>query len=108
VVSLVAFSLAVALLIVHMLDGRVPRGYVLAAFVASAVIAAGDLREAAGETCTTVTAVTSGDVVTTCVVNYTVKVEALVALIASIALAMLTLVIDVLGRLGRAVGGWDV
>ncbi len=107
-VSLIVFGLAVALLIAHFLDGRVPRGYVLAAFVMSAVVASGDLREPAGQTCT-VTAVTPDVRVEECAVNYTVKVEALAALIASIGFAMLTLVLYILERLASAaVGGWGV
>ncbi len=108
-VSLVVFGLAVALFVAHLLDERVPRSYVLAAFIASAVVAAGDLREPAGQTCT-VTAVASEDDarVETCVVNYTVKVETLAALVASIGFALLTLIFEVLGRLGRAASGWDV
>ena len=119
-ISLIAFGLAVALLIVHLLDGRVPRGYVLATFIASAVVAAGDIREYAGQTCVTATATTTtttttgalGQPVTvtqtypveTCTAHYTVKVEALVALVASIAMALLALVYEVLDRLAAA--GW--
>ena len=120
-VSLIVFGLAVALLILHLLDSRVPRGYVLAAFVMSAIVAAGDLREPAGQTCTatttTATATTtdaSGQPVVvvqtypaeTCTIHYAVKVEALVALVASIAMALLALVFAVLEQLGRAAGGW--
>ncbi len=101
-VSVILLGLSVALLVVHLLDGRVPRSYVLAAFIMAALVAAGDLREPAGQTCTATSDVE------TCVVNYTVKVEALAALIASIGFALLTLALEVLGRLGRAAGGWDV
>jgi hydrogenase maturation factor HypE len=123
VISLIVFGFAVALLIVHILDSRVPRGYVLAAFIASAVIAAGDVREHAGQTCTTTTttatatttnasgqpvATTQTYPVTTCTVYSTVNVEAVAALVASIAMALLVLAYEVLDRLGRAAGGWSV
>ena len=122
-ISAVVFGLAVALLIAHVLDGRVPRGYVLAAFIASAIVAAGDIREHTGQTCvtaaTTVTATTtdaSGQPaavvqtypVTTCTVYSTVNVEAVAALVASIAMALLVLAYEILDRLGRAAGGWAV
>ena len=122
-VSLIAFGLAVALLIVHLLDGRVPRGYVLAAFIASALVAAGDVREHTGQTCTTMTttaattttgalgqpvAVVQTYPVTTCTAHYTVNVGAVAALVASIAMALLVLVYEVLDRLGRTAGGWTV
>jgi hypothetical protein len=108
VISVVVFGLAVALLIAHLIDGRVPRGYVAAAFIASAVIAAGDLREYAGQVCDT--AVTDGgDTRTACAAQYTVKVEALAALVASIAFAVLALALEILSRLAAAAaGGWDV
>jgi hypothetical protein len=121
VISLIAFGLAVALLIVHMLDSRVPRGYVLAAFIMSAIVAAGDLREYAGQTCTTTNTTTtttttgaSGQPVAvvqtypveTCTIYSTVNVGAVAALAASIAMALLVLVYEVLDRLGRAAGGW--
>jgi hypothetical protein len=108
VVSLIVFGLAVALFVAHLVDGRVPRGYALAAFIASAVIAAGDLREYAGQVC--VTAVTiGGSNEMVCTAQYSVKVEALAALIASMGFAMLVLVFELLERLGRtAAGGWDV
>ena len=109
-ISLVAFGFAVALLIVHMLDGRVPRGYVLAAFIMSAIVAAGDLREPAGQTCTTTTTVVATQTypVTTCTIYSTVNVGAVVALVASIAMALLVLVYEALDRLGRVAGGWAV
>jgi len=116
-VSLIVLGLAVALLIAHLVDGRVPRGYVLAAFIMSAIVAAGDLREPAGQTCTTyTTTVTTSDPlggavavaeirpVETCVTSYTVNMEALVALIVSITFAILALVFEMLGRLERAAG----
>jgi hypothetical protein len=120
VISLIAFGLAVALLIAHILDGRVPRGYVLAAFTASALVAAGDVREYAGQTCTTTTttaattttnasaAVAQTYPVETCKVYSTVNVGAVAALTASIAMALLVLAYEVLDRLGRAAGGWTV
>jgi len=120
-VSLIVFGLAVALLIAHLLDGRVPRGYVLAAFIAASLVAAGDIREHVGQTCattTTTTTTTTTDVlgqrvtttqtypVTTCTVYSTVNVGAVAALVASIAMALLVLMYEVLDRLGRAAGGW--
>jgi hypothetical protein len=116
VVSLIALGLAVALLVAHLVDERVPRGYVLAAFIASAIVAAGDLKESAGQTCTTATSTSTttttdalGMPVTvvqtytaeTCVTRYAVKAEALVALVVSIAMTLLVLVFETLGRLGR-------
>jgi hypothetical protein len=107
VVSLIVFGLAMALFVAHLLDGRVPRGYVFAAFIASAIIAAGDLREYAGQACVT-TAETS-TTTTVCEARYTVKVEALSALIASIGFAILTLFFEFAERLGgAALGGWTV
>ncbi|MFZ8838685.1 MAG: hypothetical protein ACO2PM_07060 [Pyrobaculum sp.] len=107
-VSLIVFGLAVALFIVHLIDGRVPRSYVAAAFIMSSIVAAGDLREPAGQTC--VTAVTdSGDTRTVCAAQYAVKVEALAAFVASVGFAMLALFFEFAERLGRAaLGGWDV
>ena len=108
-ISLIVFGLAVALLIVHIVDGRVPRGYVLAAFIASAVISAGDVREHVGQTCTTTTTIgVSGQpaAVETCTIYSAVNVGAVAALVASIAMALLALVYEVLDRLGRAAGGW--
>jgi hypothetical protein len=122
-ISLIVFGLAVALLIVHLLDGRVPRGYALAAFIASAVISAGDVREYAGQTCTTTTttvtttttnalgqpaAATQTYPVATCTAYSTVNVGAVAALVASTAMALLVLVYEVLERLGRAATGWAV
>ena len=123
-VSLIVFGLAVALFIAHLIDGRVPRGYAAAAFIMSSIVAAGDLREPAGQTCvTTATTVTTtmggplgGSVVVTetypvetCTAQYTVKVESLAALVASIAFAALALILEVLERLATAVAGdWDV
>jgi len=101
VLSLVVFGFAVALLVAHLLDGRVPRPYVIAAFIMSAVVAAGDLREYAGQVCTT------ADAQTVCTARYIVKVEALAALIASAGFAALTLALEVLSRLAGA-AGWDV
>jgi hypothetical protein len=123
VVSLIVFGLAVALLIAHLLDSRsVPRGYVLAAFIASAIVAAGDMKEPAGQVCatttTTVTTTTTDSLgmpvtttqtypVETCAVQYTLRVEALAALVASIVFAMLVLVLEFLSRLATATaGGW--
>ena len=121
-VSLVVLGLAVALLIAHFADGRVPRGYVLAAFIASAIVAAGDLREPAGQTCTTTTTTvttTTADVlgqriaatqtypVETCTTHYALRVEALAALVASVMFVLLALVFEVLDRLAAAAaGGW--
>ena len=108
-------------MIVHLLDGRVPRGYVLAAFIASAVVAAGDIREYAGQTCATTTTTTTTTTtgasgqpavvaqtypVTTCTIYSAVNVGAVAALVASIAMALLVLAYEVLDRLGRAAGGW--
>ena len=119
-VSLILLGIAIALLIVHMLDGRVQKGHVLAAFMLSAVAAVGDLREVAGQTCvtTTTTATAANPVgmpnvqthpVTICTASYAVKVEALAALIASIGFAMLVLVLEMFDRLGRAASeGWEV
>ena len=109
-ISVIAFGLAVALLIAHMLDGRISRGYVLAAFIASAIVAAGDVREYAGQTCTTTTTVAGAQTypVTTCTVYSTVNVEAVAALVASIGMALLVLAYEVLDRLGRAASGWAV
>jgi hypothetical protein len=119
-VSLIALGLAFALLIAHLIDGRVPRGYVAAAFIASAIVAAGDLREPVGQTCvttaTTVTTTTTGALgqpvtvtqtypVETCTTHYVLRVESLAALVASIAFAMLTLILEVLSRLAAAAGG---
>lgn len=103
------FSLAVALLIAHLLDSRgVPRGYVLAAFVASVIVAAGDLREHVGQTCV-VSVDDLGRHVETCMAQYAVKTEALVALVASVAFAALVLVFEILDRLAAAAtGGWGV
>ncbi len=97
-----AFGLALALLILHFVDRSVPLTYAAAAFIAAAIVAAGDLKEVAGETCTAVNATR------TCMYEYAVKVESLAALIASIGFAMLTLALYVLERLGKAAGGWDV
>ena len=121
-VSLIVFGLAIALLIAHLLDGRVPRGYVLATFILSAIVAAGDMREFAGQACatttTTVTTTTTNSLgvpvtttqthpVETCAVQYTLRIEALVALVASVAFAMLVLIFEVLSRLAAAAaGGW--
>ena len=130
-ISLIVFGFAVALLIVHILDSRVPRGYVLAAFIASAVIAAGDVREYAGQSCTTTATATTTAVTTTttttkgstvvqtypvtrtysvetCAIYNTVDVGALAALVASIAMSLLVLAYEVLDRLGRAASGWTV
>ena len=106
-------------MIVH-LDGRVPRSYVLAAFIMSAIVAAGDIREYAGQTCTTTTttattttttgasgqpvAVVQTYPVETCTVYSTVDVGAVAALVASIAMTLLVLTYEVLDRLGRAAG----
>jgi len=98
------FGLAVALLMAHLLDSRVPRGYVLAAFIASAVVAAGDMKEPAGQTC--VTSVIDNRTVETCTVQYAPRIEALVALVASIAFAALMLVFEILDRLAAVAGGW--
>jgi hypothetical protein len=106
VISLIALGLAFALFVAHLLDGRMPRGYVLAAFIASAIIAAGDIREYAGQVCTTATV--DGETRTTCTVQYTVKSEALMAFIASVGFVALALFLEFFERLGRAVGGWDV
>jgi len=121
-VSLIVLGLAVALLIAHLL-GHVPRAYVLAAFMASAVVAAGDLRMPAGQTCATTTStsattttnalgvvdtITQTYTVETCTTRYAVKVEALAALVVSTAMALLVLVYEVLSRLARAAGGWTV
>ena len=120
-VSLIVFGLAIALLIAHLLDGRVPRGYVLAAFILSAIVAAGDMREFAGQACatttTTVTTTTTNSLgvpvtttqtypVETCAVQHTPRIEALVALVASIAFAALMLVFEILDRLAAVAGGW--
>ena len=121
-VSLIVFGLAIALLIAHLLDGRVPRGYVLAAFILSAIVAAGDMREPAGQVCatttTTVTTTTTNSLgmpvtttqtypIETCTAQYTLRIEALVALVASVSFAMLVLVFEVLSRLAAAAaGGW--
>jgi hypothetical protein len=103
VISLIALGLALALFVAHLLDGRVPRSYVVAAFIMSAVVAAGDLKEYVGQTC-----VTDANNAQICTAQYAVKVEALAALIASIGFAVLALFLELLERLGRAVGGWDV
>ena len=104
-VSLIVFGFAVALFIAHLIDGRVPRGYVAAAFIMSAVVAAGDLREPAGQVC--VTAVTDdGNTQMTCTAQYAVKVEALAALIASVGFAILVLILEAMGRLADAAAGW--
>jgi hypothetical protein len=100
VVGVIAFGLALALLIVHLVDRSVPAIYAAAAFVAAAVVASADLKEVAGETCVV------EDAAKTCTYVYAVKVESLVALVASVAFAMLTLAIYALERLGRAAGGW--
>jgi hypothetical protein len=120
VISLVVFGLAVALLVAHLLDRAVPRGYVLAAFIMSAIVAAGDLKEPAGQTCVTTAAtvttkgplggsaaVTETYPVETCTTQYAVKVESLAALVASIIFAVLVLTFEVLDRLA-ATGGWTV
>jgi hypothetical protein len=107
VVSLIVFGLAVALLMAHLLDGRVPRSYVAAAFIMSSVVAAGDLREYVGQVCVT-DAADGGDTRTVCTAQYDVKVEALAALVASIGFAMLVLFFEFVERLSRAaLGGWD-
>jgi len=98
------FGLAVALLVAHLLDRRVPRGYVLAAFIASAVVASGDLREPVGQTC--VVSVIDSRTVENCTAQYAVKAEAVVALAASIAFAAMTLAFEMLDRLAAAAGGW--
>ena len=119
--SLVVFGFAMALFVVHLLGGRVRRDYVLAAFIMSAIVAAGDLREYAGQVCTmstSTTTTTSGPLdsldsavqtysVEVCEVRYTVKVEALIALIASIGFTMVALALEVLSRLAAA-AGWGV
>jgi hypothetical protein len=105
-VSLIALGLALALFVAHLLDGRVPRSYVVAAFIMSAVVAAGDLKEYAGQVCATVVA--DGDTRTTCTAQYAVKVEALAALIASVGFAMLVLIFEVLERLAATAAGWTV
>ncbi len=99
--GIIAFGLALALLILHFVDRSVPLTYAAAAFIATAIVAAGDMKEVAGETCTAVNATR------TCTYEYAVKIESLTALIASIGFAALTLVLYVLERLGSvAVGGW--
>jgi hypothetical protein len=121
-ISLIALGLAVALLVLHFVDRRVSMGHVLAAFLAAALVSAGDLREPAGQACTTTTTTSTttttnslGGTVTvtqtypveTCTVHYTVNYEALIALIVSVAFAVLALVVYALERLGEtAAGGW--
>ena len=101
--GVIAFGLALALLIIHFVDRSVPITYAAAAFIMAAIIAAGDLKEVAGEVCTVVNATR------TCTYAYTVKFESLAVLIASIGFTMLTLAIHLLERLGRtATGGWAV
>jgi len=122
-VGVVVLALAVALLMLHFAERSIPLSYALAAFVVAAVVAAGDLREPAGQVCTTTsttaTTTTTGPLgavntttqtypVETCVARYTLRFESLVALIVSVAFAMLTLAVYVFERLGRAAGGWSV
>jgi len=103
VVGILAFGLALALLIIHFVDRSVPITYAVAAFIMAAIVAAGDLREVVGEVCTVVNATR------TCVYEHTVKFESLVALVASIAFAAMSLALFLLERLSRAVSdGWDV
>jgi len=101
VLGLIAFGLALALLIIHLVDRSVPITYAAAAFIAAAIIAAADLKEVVGETCTVVNATR------TCTYEYAVKFESLVALVASSLFAALSLAVYLLERLGRVVtGGW--
>ena len=106
-VGTIAFGLALALLLLHFIERSVPLAYAAVAFIAAAVIAAGDLKEAAGQTCTTTTAA-SGAVEQVCDYKYTVRQESLAALTASIGFAALTLAIYMLERLASAGGGWTV
>ena len=100
-ISLIAFAFAVALFVAHLLDDRVPRGYVLAAFIASALVAVGDLKEYVGQVCVDV-----DNKRTECTARYAVKVEALAALAASVGFAALVLILEILGRLAAATAGW--
>jgi uncharacterized membrane protein YidH (DUF202 family) len=101
--GIIAFGLALALLVIHFIDRSVPVAYAAAAFIAAAIVAAADMKEFAGETCKVQNATR------TCTYQYTLKFESLVALIASVGFAALTLVAYVLERLGHAVSeGWDV
>jgi hypothetical protein len=103
VLGIIAFGLALALLIVHFIDRSVPIIYAAAAFTAAAVVAAADLKEVVGEVCTVVNATR------TCTYQYAVKVESLAAYTASGGVAVLSLALEALGRLGRvAADGWDV
>jgi hypothetical protein len=116
--GIIAFGLALALLILHFIERSVPPSYAVAAFIAAAVVAAGDLREPAGQICTTTTTsttTTTADLpvvqaypVETCVTRYALKFESLVALIAAVAFAVLTLAIYLLERLAADAGGWTV
>jgi uncharacterized membrane protein YidH (DUF202 family) len=103
VLGIIAFGLALALLIMHFVDRSVPLTYAVAAFIMATIVVAGDLKETAGEVCTVANATR------TCTYAYTVKFESLAALIASVGFAMLTLAIYLFNRLGRtAAGGWAV
>jgi hypothetical protein len=103
--GVIAFGLALALFMLHFIERSIPISYALVAFVAAAVVAAGDLKEAAGQACTTTTAA-SGAAGQVCDYRYAVKLESLAALVASVGFAVLTLVVYTLERLAAAAGGW--
>ncbi len=100
--GIIAFGLALALLIIHFIDRSVPATYAIAAFIAAAVVAAADMKEVVGETCRVENATR------TCTYEYALKFESLAALLASTGFAMLALFFEFFERLWRAVGGWDV
>jgi len=108
VIGVIAFGLALALLILHFIERSIPASYAVVAFIVAAVAAAGDLKEVAGQACTTTTAAL-GTAVQVCDYRYAVKHESLAALVASTGFAILALAIYVLERLAAAAagGGWS-
>jgi len=110
-IGVIAFALALALLILHFAERSVPLSYAAAAFIMAAIIAGSDLREPAGQICTTTTTAAGNSTypVEVCTTNYTVKFESLASLIASMGFTILTLAIYMLGRLAATAGGsWTV
>jgi hypothetical protein len=121
--GVIAFGLALALLILHFIERAVPISYATVAFIAAAIVAAGDLKEVAGQICTTTTVYTTSTVINDlggaevvwaaipqeqCTTQYTLKFDSLAALVASIAFTILALAVYVFERLGHTAGGWSV
>ncbi len=98
--GIIALGLALALLILHLTNRSIPITYAVAAFIAAAIVAAGDMKEVVGEVCTVV------NTTKTCMYKYDVKADSLAALVVSIGFAALTLALYVLERLSKAAGVW--